>query len=313
MYEVSPHGVGLRFDDEGFADVPYVYRPLKAGKVYEQVFLDHVRTSAREGVYLDVGAHLGTHTVWFAKLCPSTQVHAFEPVSRYAEVVRRNIVANDLQGKVTLHNIGLSDVPGEATNYLSPEHQVGFADSDGQGVTETFAVRRLDDVVSGPVAVIKLDVEGMEVKALQGARRILSRYRPTVFAEAHNEQRAADIAAALAPFGYRPTGKVFNATPTYEFAAPAREGVERLRPLWARLPGPAQRAALTTASAARSAGRSAGRSVKARVPRPSAALALYRRMPAPVRSLVRSVYTVLPYSRRVALRRALLNRAQRGA
>jgi FkbM family methyltransferase len=236
-------GHTLRFDDDGFTETPWVYRPLLEGRVYEEHFLQTIRLMGLQGQYLDIGAHLGTHTVWFASMCPSTHVHAFEPVGRYADVTRRNVTLNALDDKVTVHQVGLSDHVGTAENYMTVEHQMGFAGS-GTGVTESFEIHRLDELVSGPrVAVIKIDVEGMEPAVLRGATRILKRDRPVVFAEAHNDGVAREIAAVLEPFGYRATGRVFNATPTYEFAVPRHPTVkDRLRPVWRALPEPVRRA-----------------------------------------------------------------------
>jgi FkbM family methyltransferase len=236
MLTVRRFGTELRFDNTGFVDNPYVYRPLAKGRVYEEEFLEHIRALDRRGVYVDIGAHLGTHTVWFATLCPSTHVHAFEPVGRFADVVRRNIAANGLEDRVTLHQVGLSDSAGRAINTLSPEHQMGFM-ADVTVAQESFDVVCLDDVLRRqPVAVMKLDVEGMEAAALRGARRILSRWRPVVYAEAHSQEIVAEIEQVLRPFGYRSTGNVFNSSPTYEFVAPQRRGRERLRPIWQRIP-----------------------------------------------------------------------------
>jgi FkbM family methyltransferase len=218
MLSVVRHGVSLRFDDEGLEGTPYVYGPIASDRLYEEAFLDHVRSLSVTGVYVDVGAHLGTHTLWFARLCPSTHVHAFEPVARFADIVRRNVAVNGLQDSVTVHQIGLDERRGRATNTLSSSHQVGFT-ADPQDVDEEFAVRRLDDVVRGHVALIKIDVEGMEQRVLRGAKRILRRSRPLVYAEAFTPEAAAEIGAVLEPFGYEPTGRVFNATPTYEYAA----------------------------------------------------------------------------------------------
>ena len=182
--------------------------------------------------------------MWFATVCPSTRVHAFEPLSRFADVVRRNVTLNELDGKVTLHQVGLSDRPGRATNTLSPEHQWGFHDKPNW-VEETFDVAKLDRVLRSrqPVVVMKLDVEGMELSVLRGASRLLSRWRPVVFAEAQTVEEKDEIAAVLRPYGYTETGRVFNSTPTFEFVAPPRVGKERLRlltqrvhPFWQRLP-----------------------------------------------------------------------------
>jgi hypothetical protein len=66
---------------------------------------------------------------------------------------------------------------------------------------------------------MKIDVEGMEEKVLAGAHRILRESKPLLFIEGNTQAEVDRHTAVLAPFGYRPTGRVFNASPTYEFAA----------------------------------------------------------------------------------------------
>lgn len=203
-------------------ETPYTYRPFETDGWYEEPFLQHIRRRDRKGVYVDAGAHLGTHTTWFATMCPSTHVHAIEPVTRFADQIDRVIAANDLAERVTVHRVGLSDEPGTATNHLSPEHQIGF---DPVGAPkdrdETFQVTTLDELVSDPVAVIKIDVEGMEDRVLRGASRILTEDQPTVYVEAWDRDGFHNLVEALRPFGYQPTGRVFNGSPTYEFSTDA--------------------------------------------------------------------------------------------
>jgi FkbM family methyltransferase len=217
MLTIQRHGVTIRFDESGFSELPYVYLPLARDRVYEEAFLEHIRSLDLVGAYVDVGAHLGTHTVWFAMLCRSTIVHAIEPVGRYADVVDRNVAANHLEGRVQVHRVGVSEHAGPATNYLSREHQAGFV-ANAEPVHESFPAVRLDELVPRPVVLIKLDIEGMELAALRGAERLLDD-RPVVFAEAHSEEELEGIDELLDQQGYRATGRVFNASPTYEWVA----------------------------------------------------------------------------------------------
>jgi FkbM family methyltransferase len=232
MLTVHRHDRTLRFDDDGFVATPYVYRPIVDGRLYEETFLQYIRSLGLVGEYVDAGAHLGTHTIWFATVCPATHVHAFEPVDRYADVICRNVAVNALQDRVTVRRVGLGANAGRAMNYMAHEHQIGFTTGAAAGVTEEFPVVRLDDVVTGPVAMIKVDVEGMEAAVLQGATRILTEHRPVIFAEAHDPAAVKAIARRIECFGYRPTGRVFNSSPTYEFVARSLQGRERLWPLY---------------------------------------------------------------------------------
>jgi FkbM family methyltransferase len=223
LITVHRHGREVVFPDvPGGTEVPYTYKDFETGGWYEEAFLEHIRQVSRRGVYVDAGAHMGTATAWFALLCRSSHVHAIEPVTRFADQVDRVIEANDLGERVTLHRVGVSDEPGTATNHLSAEHQQGFDPAGAaEARDETFPVTTLDELISDPVAVIKIDVEGMEDRVLRGAHRILSTYYPTVYTEAWDRGRLRDIQAVLEPYGYRPTGAVFNSTPTYEFSTTA--------------------------------------------------------------------------------------------
>lgn len=213
-------GIELVFALPESRHVPFVLAPLLTGGYYEERFLMHIRSLRREGDYIDVGAHLGTHMLWFALLCPARHVHAFEPVARYAHLLRKTVALNGVEDRVTIHEFGLSDHVGDDSNVLTASHQQGFSDNPQQ-VTESFFVRRLDDVVPGPVGVIKLDVEGMEAAVLAGATRILREHSPIVFAEARSSDEYGAIRDVLRAESYVPTGRVFNDTPTYEFRKPS--------------------------------------------------------------------------------------------
>lgn len=200
--------------------VPYVLQPLLRGEYYEERLLGHVRALGLRGGYVDVGAHLGTHTVWFAMQCDATHVFSFEPVERFATLLQRSVELNEVDDRVTVFRHGLGESEGVESNLLTSTHQQGFM-SEPSATVETFDVRTLDSVVNERVVLMKLDVEGMEPAVLRGATRILTTDRPVIYAEARDDVERDALFAVLTPLGYRATGRVFNATPTYEFRVPA--------------------------------------------------------------------------------------------
>jgi FkbM family methyltransferase len=187
---------------------------LLRGEFYEQSFLDYIACLKIRGTYLDVGACVGTHSVFFAMCCQADHVYAFEPRSAHRKRIERTLRLNDLHGRVTVSPWALSDARGEAKVRLD-RHE------------HTLRTERLDNLLRGPVALMKVDVEGMEPQVLAGATRLLRKYRPRVFAEAHTDEQFERVLARLRPYGYRPTGRVFNSSPTHEFVAPSP--LQRLR------------------------------------------------------------------------------------
>ena len=57
----------------------------------------------------------------------------------------------------------------------------------------------------------------MESLALRGMLRTLARYRPVLFLEAHNEDEIEEQKKVISTLGYQMSGRVWNATPTYEW------------------------------------------------------------------------------------------------
>ncbi len=203
-FVITQHGVETRFVG--------VYGKLYGdcfarNQFYEQGFLDHIRGLGRTGTYLDVGANVGNHTLFFARLCRAERIYAFEPLPKYAERIAANLAANEVGPPVEVMRFGLADVSGRRT-------------IDINGRTHEIETRRLDDLeLAGTITVIKLDVEGMEALVLRGGLERIRRDRPAIYAEAHRLEDLERITATLAPCGYALTGARWNATPTYELTA----------------------------------------------------------------------------------------------
>lgn len=139
----------------------------------------------RDGVVLDIGANIGNHSLFFAPHC--ARVVAYEPNPRTFQVLCLNA---QLAPNIECRKKALSDRAGRARLSLDPEN-VGSA-SLGTAVGGIDAGGTLVDLVAlddepdlGPVRVVKMDIEGHEWKALQGASTLLARHQPIVLFEQH--------------------------------------------------------------------------------------------------------------------------------
>lgn len=168
-----------------------------------------------EGVALDVGANVGFTSVALARRLRRGHVHAFEPCPPSFRTLGR--VTRHLRLRnVRLHSEALGDtngpielvVPREGRALLPALARVRRARLPlAEGQAFTAEARRLDELIGpierdGPVAGVKLDVEGHELAVLRGAQQTLRRHRPILFAELwDNEDRPACL-ELLAGLGY---------------------------------------------------------------------------------------------------------------
>jgi FkbM family methyltransferase len=214
-----------------------------AGTVSRSIFLmegreledeRNFRRLVRQGMTVfDVGANLGVYTLLAAaRVGPEGRVHAFEPVPQLfqllTESVRRSGSRNILPS-----DLAVSDRSGSAVMYLGDDRDSDIhALAQSERRTGSVEVRTItiDDYVEqksvGRVDLIKIDVEGAELPALRGARRLLAREdAPLIQAEVSDENARAfgyappALKEYLAGFGYhgfRSRGGEWQAVPIAE-------------------------------------------------------------------------------------------------
>ena len=135
------------------------------------------------GVVIDAGANVGFFAERFARwVGPAGRVVAIEPeAANFAELARR-LGAKGLGQRVDARQAVADAKSGRAHLVLNPDHpgdhRLGEA---GEPVTAV----RLDELVPAgrAVALIKVDVQGAEMRVLAGASAILTRDRPALFVE----------------------------------------------------------------------------------------------------------------------------------
>lgn len=164
-----------------------------AGAPYEHELLLDIAAEQLTGAAFDVGAYYGNHTLFLDQVC-DLQVHAFEPdLARFAWLAA-NIDLND--AKVLAFPWALGAEQGQARWVRSKSRKL----RTGDGPIIVDAVDELLDVPN--LALVKLDIEGMEAQALRGMRRHLARSKPLVYAEAHTREALDHQGRVLHPLGY---------------------------------------------------------------------------------------------------------------
>lgn len=138
------------------------------------------RLLAPGDVFVDVGAHIGVHTLAAARAMQGRgQVIAFEPFERSRQLLEQSVWLNGFTGITRIHAAAAAERDGSATLHLgagSGLHSL-FAHDDGGRGEVAVVTARLDQAIGSEttVTLLKIDAEGAELSVIAGASGLLER------------------------------------------------------------------------------------------------------------------------------------------
>jgi FkbM family methyltransferase len=163
------------------------------------------RTVSRGSVFYDIGAHVGFHTLLASRLVGSSgRVCAFEPLPRNLRYLHEHVRLNGA-ANVQVIEAAVSDRAGFEAFAERGTYMGGLQESGALAV-RTIAIDPLVD--AGTICspdYVKVDVEGGEMRALEGMRRTLVRSRPLVFLATHSAALHRDCIQFLGDLDYHVT------------------------------------------------------------------------------------------------------------
>jgi FkbM family methyltransferase len=142
-------------------------------------------------VFLELGANIGTHTVYAMQSGHFARAVVFEPEPHNARLLTMNIDINALADRVIVVEKAAGAAPGRAVMHLHPRnkgaHAIGFMPThDGLDEVE-IAVVRPDEVLRdlgvapADIGLVWMDTEGYEPHAFVGLGEIVARGVPIAF------------------------------------------------------------------------------------------------------------------------------------
>jgi FkbM family methyltransferase len=195
-----PYEQMVWLQDEEWDELRYLQRKLQPGDVF-----------------IDVGANLGLWTLVAANsVGPSGRVFSFEPNPTTFERLSENIRLNGRASSVEAFPKAVSAGEHVVSFLCQRHHNLSAISSAGEGPdTKKVPTLALDclltnEWVASRLAGVKLDTEGHELEALEGARGLIEKRRPWLVVEFNTTLLASDalrdwpVYRFLAEKGYRP-------------------------------------------------------------------------------------------------------------
>ncbi|GAA4648850.1 FkbM family methyltransferase [Kistimonas scapharcae] len=160
----------------------------------------------RHSTALDVGANIGNHAIYFSRFF--SKVIAFEPNPKTYRLLDIN---TEHISNIETKKVGLSDKK-DTLNFKIDKTNWGASRITGEDLSIdgtsfiSIHVESLDEVLSdqsSQIELMKIDVEGHELRVLQGAKRTIEHHKPIIlFEEACVREGSSEVIDLLRTYGY---------------------------------------------------------------------------------------------------------------
>ncbi|NES65711.1 MAG: FkbM family methyltransferase, partial [Okeania sp. SIO2D1] len=157
------------------------------GNFYELAQLEFIRQNLKSlnPVIVDIGANTGNHLVYCAKFLQSTKVI---PIEFYPEIIaalKKHISINQV-GNIDLSKLGYAIGKNRGKSFIKehPAKDLFLTEIDDNIINgQELVVVPLDEIITEKVDFMKIDVQGKEIDVLEGAKNLISSYRPDILVE----------------------------------------------------------------------------------------------------------------------------------
>lgn len=210
----------IRFGGRTFAN-DYVFpaeiaalRARRTGQFQERVILEWIQKQGLQGTYIDVGAHVGNHSLFFAAFCRSEEVFVIEGHPVIFGLCKGNLERNlAMHEKAKLRYVDRAawSESGKAVqfapiprNNAGHTHVVNSGGRTGEKGEVEVATIKLDDLQldKWAVVVLKIDVEDTEKQVIQGGKELIGKHKPLIIIERHNKAQLDETLEQVGPLGY---------------------------------------------------------------------------------------------------------------
>ena len=167
----------------------YICDHIKNNLIWESHIIDKFNQYYNEGNILDIGAHIGLHTIALSKICQN-KVYSFEANKHIFNLLQYNTknIENVVlyNNAVSKDNTSMKYTPDVNFDSVDIINTGGHACVNGNCPgSMPICTLDIDSLQLKDISLVKIDVEGMELDVLEGMRTCLETDKPVLIIEIH--------------------------------------------------------------------------------------------------------------------------------
>lgn len=200
----TPHGpmIGLKGDR-------FISRSLEVYGEFSGAEWDVLAQMVKPGMtVVEMGANIGVHSVPLARACAPGPIYLFEPQQRVFQILCANLANNGITNAIAYPEAVGAEVGSVVIPHLDYGASGNFGGvtvrpDDGSVAGARVRVTPLDSLELKACHLLKIDVEGFEPQALEGARETIGRCRPAIYIENDRPSNQQALITRLTELGYQ--------------------------------------------------------------------------------------------------------------
>ncbi len=157
-----------------------IYESIELNSIFD--FLLKNKNLSTKDIALDIGAHIGNHSIYFSKYFK--KVYSFEPNPKAFYLLKFNVSPFK---KIKIFNYGLYNKKKKSKLYICKFNIGGSSikyDEYNHRVEEKIYLRKLDDIkINEKIGLIKIDTERSEYEILKGSSKTIKKNKPIILFE----------------------------------------------------------------------------------------------------------------------------------
>ena len=180
---------------------------VEASRTFHDVeILNAIQAYRLRGTYIDVGAHCGNSTVFFACRCPSTKVVAIEPFGLHFDCLERALATNTLTAKVESYRVAVHPTEKQMGVVPGLDPETGMLRTDTGRSTLVTVPATTIDALAGTRKVAVLKIDGVAtwgcVEALKSGMRTIKTHKPLIAIRLAAQPEQQHVRGLLTKLGY---------------------------------------------------------------------------------------------------------------